>query len=76
MVRIVQGRLNKRVFDRIREYKSLRGYERGNRKVKYNRQKLSWIENNTEKKLKGIKDLVENKEKRKGTAWSTEMMRR
>ena len=47
MVRMNQGRLNNRVFDRIREYNSVGGYERiwktnekGNRKVKNNRQKL------------------------------------
>ena len=46
------------------------------REVKNNRQKTAWIENNTEKKLKEFKDLVENKEKRKGTAWSKERKRK
>ena len=35
-----QERLNKRVFDRIREYKSVGGYVKQMRKVKNNRQKL------------------------------------
>ena len=39
-VRMDQGRLNKRVFDRIREYKSVGGNVRGNRKVENIRQKL------------------------------------
>ena len=40
MLRMDQGRLNKRVFDRIREYKSVGGYVKQMRKVKNNRQKL------------------------------------
>ena len=66
MVRMNQGILNKRVFDRILEYKSVGGCAKQMREE-------------TER-LNIIKILVENKEKRKGTARSkerqAEMMRR
>ena len=75
MVRMDQGRLNKRVFDGIREYKSVGGYVK---QMREETEKLKITDKNClgreqyGKKLKGIKVLVENKEKRKGTSWSKE----
>ena len=69
MVRMDQGRLNKRVFDRIREYNSLGGYVK---KMREETEKFKMTDKNSldgeqyGKKIKQIKDL-ENKEKRKGT---------
>ena len=75
MVRIDRGRLNKRVFDRIREYTSGGGYVK---QMREETEKLKITDKNCldreqyGKKLKEIKVLIENKEKRKCTAWSKE----
>ena len=58
-VRMDQGRLNKRVFDRIREYKSVGGYVKQMRE-ETEKLKTARIEYNTQK-IKEIKVLVEKK---------------
>ena len=67
-VRMDQGRLNKRVFDRIHEYKSVGGYVN---QMREKTEKLKITDKNCldreqyGKKFKEKKVLVENKEKRK-----------
>ena len=67
MVRMDKRRLNKRVFDRIREYKSVGGYVK---LMREEREKLKITDKNCMdreqygKKIKRMKVLVENKEKR------------
>ena len=71
-----RGSLNTRVFDRLREHKSERGYKK---QMREETEKLIITDKkcvDREQKLKEIKVLVENKEKQKGTAWSKERKQR
>ena len=70
-----QGRLNNRVF----EYKSVRGYVK---QMREETEKLKMTDKNCPdreqygKKILKIKEIGENKEKLKGTAWSKKRKQR